>query len=538
MARSSGDSTGTGNVTDVRDLATTDKPVPKPKADNKAVLVHVPQSEYVDFMKKLELIHALLGGTYELRQLCDYNLNNKYLPAEPAEKENSYWARVNRTVLFNAFLRTRQKLVGEVFGKDVTLNENMSDEEEVWMENIDLKGNDINTFASTVFAQAMSDGVTYLLADYPQADLKYINDKLFYKTEDGKWMPFTKAAEKKLGWRPYLVHVKADQVIGLRTENVEGKRVITQIRIHEFVEEENGPYDTKQVEKIRVLEPGFYEIWRKPDNNNKVWILESSGITSTKEITLVQIQFGEELNNLEVIPPMSDLAYLNLNHFQSTSDQKNILHYARMIVWFGKMLTKDKNDEIEMGANRLVHSDDPLSDLKVVEHNGQAITAGRNDLKDTEYQMAMFGLTLMIPKTRNITATEKTIDSNENDSSLLNWTRIAEDGFNTAIQYMNDIVGNDSTKAGTLDFNKEFRNFLRAEDALIILNAVERNLLPMELMFTEFKRRGIITDEWDLVEIKQMLEQQVQRDTDIGGLSFNFTGRRDRPLETDTEGNN
>lgn len=532
-------SEGSDNVTEMGDLASTDKPpIATGSITDKGKLVWRAQPEYNDFMNRLKLIHAMLGGTYELRKLCEFSTSNEYLPAEKEEDEDSYKARVNRTTLFNAFLRTRQKLVGEVFGKDVTLSEDMSDAEKEWMEDIDLKGNDINTFASTVFAQALSDGVTYILADYPQVEMLRTTDNklLFFAKEIGKFMPFTKAVEKQKGWRPYLVHIKAEQVIGIRTKIVNGEEVILQIRIHETVVEPDGPYAVKDVEKIRVLEPGRYELWRRPSKAATVWELESSGLTSLDYVPLVQMKFGEKTNALAVVPPMDDLAYLNLNHFQSTSDQKNILHYARMVVWFGKCLDKNENDKIVFGANKLVHSDNEASDLKAVEHNGHAINSGRNDIKDTENQMAMFGLTFMAPQTRTVTATEKTLDANENDSSLLNWTRIAEDGFNTSIQYMNEIIGLPKEKSGTLIFNKEFRNFLRAEDSLIILNAVERNLLPVELMVKEFKRRGIISDEWDLVELKSLLEAQVRDRQDIGGLAFNNTGKQlSSPDETEDD---
>ena len=62
-------------------------------------------------------------------------------------------------------MRTIQKLTGEVFGRDVSLSENMTDRQKEWMKDIDLKRNDINTFCSTAFSTALSDGLTYVLAD-------------------------------------------------------------------------------------------------------------------------------------------------------------------------------------------------------------------------------------------------------------------------------------------------------------------------------------------------------------------------------------
>lgn len=89
-----------------------------------------------------------------------------------------------------------------------------------------------------------------------------------------------------------------------------------------------------------------------------------------------------------------DLAWLNLAHWQSASDQRHILHVARVPILFGRAL-QVADGEIEIGPNRLILADDPAAGLRFVEHFGTAIAAGRQDLVDLEDRMAVLGLDMM-----------------------------------------------------------------------------------------------------------------------------------------------
>ena len=86
-------SEGSDRVKEVGDMISTDEQNASQSGDLKGKLVHKPQPEYTAFMDRLKLIHAMLGGTYELRKLSTYSEENEYLPAEQEESEKSYNAR-------------------------------------------------------------------------------------------------------------------------------------------------------------------------------------------------------------------------------------------------------------------------------------------------------------------------------------------------------------------------------------------------------------------------------------------------------------
>jgi len=130
----------------------------------------------------------------------------------------------------------------------------------------------------------------------------------------------------------------------------------------------------------------------------------------------------------------------------------------------------------------------------------------------------MFGLTYMMPKTGNTTATEKAIDSSENDSSLKSWALDFQDFVNLLLDTTLDYTGQEMTDKG-IGINTEFRSFLMDLEPKYILEAAKAKILPNEVVFEEFKRRGIIKDEWDWAEVLLMLEQQEQSSVSLGSLS-------------------
>lgn len=485
--------------------------------------VSVPLADYTVYMEYTKLERTLMGGTKAMR-----DAGETYLPQEENESNDSWTDRLNRSVLLNVFKRTIQKLTGEVFSKDIVLNDDVPAEVREWCENIDQEGNNLSRFCQDVFTDALAYGVSHVLVEYPRVETKEINGKKYFKNDEGDMVQLTQAAEKKMGWRPYWVPIEAKNVIGWRVEVRDGKPELTQLRVKEQKEENRGLYDVQPVEQIRVLEPGKFEIWelRQKDKNEKekVWVMVDSGETSVDFIPLVSFFAGEKKSYMTAESPLDGLAWLNLMHWQSSSDQRNILHFARLITYFGKCLLQDDEGKIVIGANRMVQSNDPDGDFKIVEHSGKGIEAGRQDLKDLENQMALFGLTFMMPRTGNITATERSLDAAENTSALRSWALGHKDFIENCLDFTYRIAGKEEGKAGSVTVNTEFSRMLRDVSAQILLAGFEKGLLPRQVVFEEFKRRGLVKDEWDFLEVTKMIEKEEMERMPTAGVGGAILG--------------
>ena len=394
--------------------------------------VSTPSAAHTEFMEAIDLPRYLMGGTRAMRKA-----GHKYLPQEPAEDDKAYAARLAKSTLYNTFKKAVHSMTGKPFGVPITLGEDIPKEFLPWLEDIDRQGRDLDTFARDHFRQDLVDGIGFILVDYP-----IVNAKL------------NLAEERALGLRPFWVHITGDQVIGHHAVNVEGKMTLTQVRIRECVEIPDGEFGTKSREQIRVLRPGSVEV--HVQNAKKEWVVdpEQSGPTTLDFIPLVPCYTGRT-GFMTATPPLEDLAWLCCDHWQSKSDQKHILHVARVPLLFGKDLVDGAGNTLPIGPNCLISTQNkPDSALQYVEHSGKAIEAGRQDLQDTEDMMRRCAGELLSSEVQK-TATETGIEATEGESSLKAMVRTFEDALEQALLFTAKWIKLD--QGGTLKISRDWK---------------------------------------------------------------------------------
>ena len=115
-----------------------------------------------------------------------------------------------------------------------------------WIKDVDGYGTDLDAFARRVVLNSILLGHSAVLVDFPS-------------TEPAENL----LQERQLGLRPYLLEVRADQILGWRKEEDSPLAPVNQIRISEYVTEAVGMFGDRVVHQIRVLERGAWSIWRK-----------------------------------------------------------------------------------------------------------------------------------------------------------------------------------------------------------------------------------------------------------------------------------
>ncbi|EDP66823.1 hypothetical protein BAL199_17218 [alpha proteobacterium BAL199] len=415
-----------------------------------------------------ELIHDLLGGTRVMREAGE-----RRLPREPGESLEAYRIRLHRTVLFNGLARAVQTLSGKPFGKPATLSDDSDPRLRSLTRDLDLGGRDLTGFARDVLRGALTDGLVHILVDYPP----------------GGSTGETLADERARGARPYLVQVPAPDLIGWRI-GPDGR--LDRVRIRETVIERDGTWGERAVEQIRVLEPGHWSVWRRSEAvKDRPWRRYDGGDTSLDAIPLVTV-YAERTGFLTARPPLLDLAWLNLAHWQSSSDQRHILHVARVPILFGRNL-KVGEDGIEIGPNRLILGEGDGADLKYVEHGGAAIEAGRQDLSDLEDRMAVMGLDLMVRRPGGVTATERAIDSARADSALAALVRAVEEGLTAALGLCARWLDLPADAAGRVTIDPDTGLDAReAEEIDLLLKARLAGEIDRPTFLAEVRRRGVL----------------------------------------------
>ncbi|HCY85924.1 MAG TPA: hypothetical protein DHV36_12385 [Desulfobacteraceae bacterium] len=459
--------------------------------------------EHDELMQALELPHALMGGTKAMR-----DAGTKFLPQEKNESDDDYKAKLDRSFLFGGYERTISILGGEVFDKPVTFQEDTPEGVTNLMDNIDLLNRNVTRFARDFFEWAIINGTGHIFVDVQPLP----KDKM------GNEEKTTKEQDKKLGRRPYFVHVPAGNLIGFKLDS---NKNLTQIRLREIVKEDDGDFQTKDVEQIRVVYPGRWEVWR--ENDKKEWEIHGSGTTPLKKILLATLFTGKKVSEFTARPPLTGLAELNQHHWVSSSDQNNILHACRVPILFGKLLDADDDGKIIISPNNLIHSQAEDGDLKYVEHAGKAIGDGWKDLDRIEALMSLWGLDLIMnDRSGVITATERALTGAKTGSFLNATAMECQDVLNTAIGFMCEILG-EKPKGGAVvntDFSLALQNF----DTNVLITAFKARGIDRGTLITELKRRGVIGENADPVEIAAAIANEGGSFGDIGKSFLTGTG--------------
>jgi hypothetical protein len=414
------------------------------------------------------MITGLLGGTGAMRAAGE-----KYLPKHPAEDSDGYKYRKAVSVLFNGFRRTVETMASKPFTEPLKLKDDVPPKIEGFCEDIDLEGRNLQAFANDVFDTAMAFGLSHILVDYPPV-------------AGGQ----TLAEQRTSGARPYFVHIKPTAVLGWRSERIAGVETLLMLRLDEMVSEPDGEFGAKAIRQIRVLEQTRWRTFRK--NEREEWVLYQEGVVSLGCIPLVTVYTGRT-GFMQGRPPLLDLAYLNVAHWQSDSDQTNILHVARVPILFAAGF--DKENSIAIGAGVAVKNDRAEAKLTYVEHTGAAIEAGRESLKDMEDRMSMMGAQLLVRRQVAATATEKAIDSNEADSLLTGMALGLQDSLEQALALVAKWEGLDA--GGSVEVCTDYCESLDGMSVEELMRARELGVLSAETVFGELQRRGIINEDLD-----------------------------------------
>ena len=435
--------------------------------------VDITSAAYDSMAAKWELIRDLLGGTVAMR-----NAGEKWLPREPKESENAFDVRLSRSILYEAYSDTVGNVVSRPFSKPVTIQGELPEPLNQIALDVNQQGQTLTQFASEIFNTAVNYGLTHILVDYPRLQRE-----------------LNLAEERQSGVRPRFIHVRPTQLIGWRAvKGFDGKVVLSQIRIKETQTEPVGQFGEEQVDYIRVYTPTTWELWRKTEDDDD-YSLHESGEHTFGGVPLVTCYLNRT-GFMTAGPTMESLAWMNLAHYQSMSDQRNILRYARVGMIFVSGLTEEETEkDMVIGPNRFFTSVNPDARMSYVEHSGAAIGAGRQDLQDLEARMEVLGLQPFMRRTGNQTATGQSIDDSRSNSSVQAWIRSLEQAIVTAYEYaakwLNLKIPDDFTSDIFSDFGISVRN---SQDIDSLLKIRLAGQISHGTYLREIKRRGVLSE--------------------------------------------
>ena len=449
----------------------------------------------VDAMREdWAIVDPLMNGTKGMRAA-----GTALLPKWPKEGKEAYKARLDASTLLPAYSETVASMTGRVFAKPVTIGENVPARIVELTEDIDQQGNNLQVWLQEFFGIGLSRGICIALVDYPRAaGIR------------------TRADEIAAGVRPYSVIIKPDQVLGWKSVGQAGGQVLTQFRYLESVEEDDpeNNFASKTIQQVRVLEIGKWAVWRKREVNGKAeWFVFEEGVTTLPLIPLA-VLYTKRTGFMTAKPPLMELAHLNVKHWQSQSDQDNILHVARvpLLVAINPGDTVDATGkmvpwEMTIGTSSATRMG-PDGDLKYVEHTGKAIEAGRVSLQDLEAQMRMAGGKLLQREDSGTkTATQADEEAAQDNSPLETMAGRLEDCGDQILQLF--AMWLSLPDGGNIKVNGNFdADYIPEVTLPALLNMRNSGALSDETLFNEMLRRRVVSDDLRWEDERERIEQQ------------------------------
>jgi hypothetical protein len=422
--------------------------------------------DVIAMMPDWGVMAAVTRGTNYIRDLSE-----TYLPQEPREDEDAYRTRVDRSVLSPYTSRLIETAAGAILRKPIQI-----EGDPYWQElanDIDGLGSSINEYALRALVSSLTYGHSAILVDYPAAAGAR-----------------NLAEERAMGRRPYFVHVDAPQIWGWRKES--GTNRLLQVRIHDYDVRPLNEFGEEQVEEMRVIYPGKYDLYTLGQD---VVEFSASGGYSLDEIPLVPI-YSNRRGLLISQPPLLDIANLNITHYQRQADLIHALHIAAMptLVLEG---WDDTTGSSTMGVNYAIAMQ-PGNKAYYVQADATSFDAQMNELESLASQMSTLGVTKLFgQKFVAESAEAKRIDQAQSNSVLSILSQELESCLNQAFAFAARYVG---MEPPTVIVDRDFDYYrLIGQDVSVLAQLNEMGKIS-DTMLLEILRRGEILPDTINVE--------------------------------------
>ena len=388
----------------------------------------------LDMTKGWEIMKAVTNGTEYLRDNSE-----AFLPLEPREDYDAYLSRVNRAVFSPYTQRLVRAATGLILRKPITV---IGDPywTDVFVKDVDGCGSDLDEYARRLLICALTYGHSNTLVDFPAPTGAR-----------------SLAEERDQNRRPYWIEVDPANIYGWRLDREVNYGKLIQVRIAEQAVVPDGDFGEKVFDQIRVIEPGQYKIFRKKETtkdmytqdesfagnfdspaNEKDYELVESGEFSLGEIPLVTVYAGKT-DTMTSKPPLLDIAYLNLAHFQRQADLIHSLHVASqpLLIMEG---WDDQTKDMAISVNYAMATQ-PGNKVYYVEPAASAFEAQAAEIQELQLQMATLGIsTLSQQKFVAESADARRLDRVDTNSMLsmvsLDLEQKMQKAFNLSADYL------------------------------------------------------------------------------------------------------
>lgn len=462
-----------------------------------------PHESFVDCWRDWMLVDDLDGGVDRMRWRALF-CAQQWLPKENLEEIAQYAARVNRSDLYPGLSQGLDDAISRPFAKPMAI-ENLPAEFEPIVADTDGDGSDINQFLAHLMRSSVKHGLAHAWVDYTQ-------------TIPANGRVLTRADEMASNPRPWWRIIEAPRMLNWRSFTLpSGKRALSAAWIHEI---EDGR------EFVRVLTLNSQERWQnmayKPPRHSAGEDLEARfyqyGHHRQQDWKLVEPPrpYGPDggfKDGLPIVtvytgyagfmrarPPFKALAETNLTHWQSSSDQRNIVHVARVPILFARGMGSEELKGSAIGAGSVVLSKNPGADLRYTEHSGAAVAVGQEDLDRLERRMEQLGVRPHVERMQGATATGVAINADGADTDVQAWAQAVDTAAEQCFGWSAVWMGRpELAKDIDVQIFKDYQvAYKSSQDLAVLQSDVEKGRIRHETYLQALVRRDVLPADLDI----------------------------------------
>lgn len=447
-----------------------------------------PSLDYMSDVGDRAMIHTVLGGTKTMRAA-----QKTYLPQHEGEGDTRYKDRLNTAVLTNYTQLTLDHWTGKPFSKAAKMTKDTDPDILALQDDIDLCGNELTVVLKNWFSLGLTDRKSYCLVEYPKVP------------DDVKVRGINLQDMRDLNLRPYFVIIPRTAMIAAPKERIDGRDIFVGCRFYD-----NEVYMDGFVETVRTR---IREIKRMVSAESVVtietrihtkkardqWDVSEWSVMDIDEVPLVEFDTGK----LE----LEQLAYLNITHWQSNSDQRNCLTVSRFPILAGSGVAADT--VVTIGPYQFLAAKDTAAKFYYVEHAGTALSAGADDITSLIEDMALYGAEMLKQRPDRETATSRVLDSAENTAPLqvhvFNFISCVE----MALWYVGKWMEKPEGTIASVEMDTDFAMSSETSAQVETLKELRKSGdISREMFLTSMKELGALNESFDIATNKTQLDAE------------------------------
>jgi hypothetical protein len=440
-----------------------------------------------------------------------------YLPAFLNESWRDYENRRKFAPFTNIYNDISNNLATRPFSKELTLADDAADDLQNLAIDIDGQGHTLHSFAKSMFADGIDKGIDWVFIDYT-------------KVPQG----IDLATERALKARPYWVKIPAERMLAIYSAFVGGAETIYHARISEDVQVQDG-YDEGCLERVRVLNretvtddlgnvmgfgPATWAIYEKQQDGNQqaVWVEISSGPITIGEIALVPfVSEGRIGTSWKVKPALADIAHMQIEEFQQESNLKSVKEVTAFPMLCGEGVTQptDLNGEavsVPVGPKAVLFApmggDGKFGSWKFIEPSAQSLNFLKTDLEAHRTEMRNLGRQPLA--TANLTVVTTANVAMKAHSAVQAWALLLKHSLELAWKYTCKYL-NRPDEDPQVNIHTDFGvDFEAGSELDALLKSQAQGVLSKLTVRAEFKRRGVLSDDFDNDDEEKQLAEEDQ----------------------------